>query len=197
MNNYLKYSIGNDISMDKFDSCLSVIDKEQRVIIKASRSFKNNKNGFNAFQDWVQRHLKYQLPVSFTMEATGVYYEALAIFLHEQGYYVSVVLPNKAKSYLKSLGIKSKNDKIDAKGLSQMGAEQRLDQWQPYSKTIYELRSLTRQSEKLNKQKSIFNNQLHAEEHSGYINKTVVEQLNKMIALISTNILEVKQAQNN
>jgi transposase len=60
----------------------------------------------------------------FTMEATGVYYENLAWHLHQQDRQVSVVLANLAKKYLQSLGYKSKNDKIDAKGLAQMGRKE-------------------------------------------------------------------------
>jgi len=127
------------------------------------------------------------------MEATGVYYDRLAIFLTDNGLSVSVVLPNKSKHYLKSIGLKSKNDKIDAKGLSRMGAEQKLDQWKPYSKSIYKLRSLTRQNENLNKQKSVFKNQLHAMEHSGYINKTIVKQLKQFIKLIDRQLEEITQ----
>ena len=80
------------------------------------------------------------------MESTGVYHEQIAWYLFQKDFSVSVILPNKAKHYLKSLGHKSKNDKIDARGLAQMGAEQNLDLWQPLSKNIYDLRMLTRQS---------------------------------------------------
>jgi hypothetical protein len=40
----------------------------------------------------------------------------LCIFQKEN--ITSIILPNKAKHYLISLGLKSKNDSIDAKGLS-------------------------------------------------------------------------------
>lgn len=193
MSRLLKYSVGTDISKDKFDACISVIDEEQRVTIKATRAFMNNQKGFEDFLLWYKKHRKLDLPAFFTMEATGVYYERLAIFLTDNGLSVSVVLPNKSKHYLKSIGLKSKNDKIDAKGLSRMGAEQKLDQWKPYSKSIYKLRSLTRQNENLNKQKSVFKNQLHAMEHSGYINKTIVKQLKQFIKLIDRQLAEITQ----
>ena len=63
--------------------------------------------------------------VVIVMEATGIYYEQVAMCLFKRNYAVSVVLPNKAKKYLQSLGLKSKNYSIDAQGLSRMGAEQR------------------------------------------------------------------------
>jgi transposase len=193
MNRLLRYSVGADISKDKFDACISAIDDLQQVTIKASRTFKNNPEGFEDFLTWVKRHYKQGLPISYIMEATGVYYEKLAIFLTNNKCYVSVVLPGKSKHYIKSIGLKTKNDKIDAKGLSRMGAEQRLDQWKPYSKSIYRLRSLTRQNESLNKQKSIYANQLHAIEHSGYVNKTVVRQLKQFLKLIDKQLAEVAQ----
>ncbi|WP_332913234.1 IS110 family transposase [Algoriphagus boritolerans] len=58
------------------------------------------------------------IPLVICMEATGNYHESCALYLFEKGYSVSVILPNKAKNYLKSLGNKSKNDSIDAKGLA-------------------------------------------------------------------------------
>jgi hypothetical protein len=57
----------------------------------------------------------------------GVYYENLAWFVHHLGCYVTVVLPKKGEHYqvanrIKSLGLKSKNDKINACGLCFMAA---------------------------------------------------------------------------
>jgi hypothetical protein len=42
----------------------------------------------------------------------------LCFVFSERKYNTSIILPNKAKHYLISLGIKIKNDSIDAKGLS-------------------------------------------------------------------------------
>lgn len=191
MNRLLKYSVGTDISKDKFDACISVIDDQQQVTIKASRTFENNSRGFEDFLAWVKRHCKQDLPIYYIMEATGIYYEKLAIFLYDNQCYISVVLPGKSKHYLKSIGLKTKNDKVDAKGLSRMCAEQKLDQWKPFSKYIYCLRSLTRQNESLNKEKTVLINRLHSIENSGYINKTVVKQLNQFIKLIDKQLSEI------
>src|SRR5271157_1727750 len=157
-----KYSVGVDVSKPEFDTCISVINSMQVVVIKATHKFNNTRQGFNEFILWIKKHLKEDLPVVVTLEATGVYYEDLSIFLFENEFYVSVVLPNKAKKYLQSKGIKSKNDKIDAKGLSQMGAEQSLTRWEPFSRNIYELRSLTRQNEDLQIQRTMTLNRMEA-----------------------------------
>ncbi|MCY7290994.1 MAG: hypothetical protein LH615_02320, partial [Ferruginibacter sp.] len=60
-----------------------------------------------------------------------------------------VVLPNYAKKFLQASGLKSKNDKIDAKGLAQMFAERSFRLWAPLGKFYYHLRGLTRQQESL------------------------------------------------
>lgn len=42
----IKYSLGVDISMKSFHACLSIIDDQQQVKVKASRKFTNNAAGF-------------------------------------------------------------------------------------------------------------------------------------------------------
>ena len=191
MEQNLKYSAGVDMSKEGFDACISVINTMQVVIIKATRKFNNTRVGFREFLLWIKKHLKEDLSVVVTIEATGVYYEELAIFLFENGLQVSVVLPNKAKKYLQSKGHKSKNDKIDAKGLSQMGAEQNLARWEPFSKNTYGLRSLTRQNEDLQIQKTMVINRMEAYKFSGYKNKFIEDQLLNMIKFTDQQIKEV------
>src|SRR6266496_2610042 len=146
----IKYSLGIDISMKMFHVCLSVIDNQQQIKVKASRKFTNNVAGFKELCDWIKKHYKQQdIPLHIIMEATGVYYEQCAMYLYKKGFTVIVVLPNKAKKYLQATGLKSKNDKIDAKGLAQMGAEKKLNPWQPMDDFYYTLRSLTRHHESI------------------------------------------------
>jgi transposase len=178
----IKYSLGIDISMKIFHACLSVIDTQQRVKIKATRKFDNNASGFKELQYWIQKHYKQQdIPLHIIMEATGVYYEQCAMYLYKNEFTVIVVLPNKAKKYLQAKGLKSKNDKIDAKGLAQMGAEQKLESWQPMDDYYYTLRSLTRHHESLHNLKTNINNQLHADNTGIHSNKQIDKQLNKLM----------------
>ncbi|HMJ46673.1 MAG TPA: transposase [Ferruginibacter sp.] len=145
MANVIKFAIGLDIAKDKFDACLAVIDGVQQVSIKSSKAgIANSAKGFHVLLTWVEKHLKKDIPAVFCMEATGIYYEQLAWFLFNQGYRVSVLVPHKAKNYIRSLGNKSKDDKADAKGLAMMAAQQSLKEWKPISNQIYELRQLTR-----------------------------------------------------
>jgi transposase len=51
----------------------------------------NNPKGFSALLSWLQAGGVIVSDVHACMEATGVYGESLATFLHDQGFYVSVV----------------------------------------------------------------------------------------------------------
>lgn len=180
----LKYGIGIDMSKQKFDGCVSVIDTEQRVQIKATRCFENTMKGFDSFLIWIAKHCKEDIPQVFLMEATGVYYEQLAWYLFQKGKQVSIILPNKAKKYKESLGLKSKNDSIDAKGLSRMACEQHLKAWQPLSKNIYGMRLITRQIERLTHLTTQLNNQLQALQHGMYRDKSIEKMIEKNIAAL-------------
>jgi transposase len=190
---FLKYSVGNDISKEKFDSCISNIDNQHSVKIIATQSFQNNPTGIKEYYRWVKSKIKHALPVVFVMEATGVYYEKLAWFLNKQDCYVSVVLPNKSKKYLQSLGIKTKNDKIDSKGLARMGAEQKLIRWQAPDVKILQLRNLTRHQESLQVTRTSINNQIKTLQCSEHVEENVVRQQKEIIQLIDEKIIETEK----
>jgi transposase len=193
----IKYSVGIDVSKSDFHVCICSIDQAQQVKVKASRKFSNNATGFAGLDAWIQKHHKDKnVPLVICMEATGIYYEMLALYLHRNNYKVSVVLPNKAKKYLQSIGVKSKNDSIDAQGLSRMGAEQRLDQWQPMDDYFYQLRLVTRQHQNLQEMKTSIGNQLHAIAYGMYSNELVSAQLKALINTIEEQISSLEAAIN-
>jgi len=194
----LKYSVGLDIASKKIDVCMSVIDRNQRVVVVSSSSFLNTLKGFKDLDDWIIRKQKEkEVPLVLCMEATGVYHENCALYFSERKYNTSIILPNKAKHYLISLGLKSKNDSIDAKGLSKMGAEQCLELWQPMGKFFYELRQFTRQHQNLQEQKTVFNNQLHALELAMYKNKKMIKQQKDIIKLFDKQVKELEKLMKN
>jgi hypothetical protein len=60
----LKYGIGIDISKQKFDACLSVINEQQAVVYISSRSFENNNKGCSDFLQWAEKQCtKENLPI--------------------------------------------------------------------------------------------------------------------------------------
>lgn len=190
----LKYSVGLDVSSKKINACISIIDDRQKVSVKSSCVISNTINGFKSLQDWISKHKKEDLPVVICMEATGIYHENCAYYLFEQGFDVSIILPNKAKKYLEAIGLKSKNDSIDAKGLAQMGAEQCLDTWQPMGTFFYQLRLLTRQHQNITELKTVLKNQLDALGFAMHQSDPVNNQLKQTITLFETQIKELDKA---
>jgi len=191
---FLRYCIGIDVSKDTLQVCLSVIDMNGKVTIKGSRKIINKISAFDSFLTWVNKHCQGKdLPVRYVMESTGVYHETIAWYLFQKDLAVSVILPNKAKHYLKSIGNKSKNDTIDARGLAQMGLEHNLKLWQPLSKNIYSLRMLTRQHQRLQELKNQSENQKHSLLHSQFTDKFIIKQLDKLIKLYEQQIQQIAQ----
>jgi transposase len=168
-------------------------NNDLRTVVKGSRKFANTSDGFQELERWIQGHKKFDIPVHLTMEATSSYHENVAFYFDGRHFTVHVVLPNKAKKYLQSLGSKSKNDKMDARGLAQMGAQQQLMQWKPFSATIYTLRALTRYCEQLSVHRTMYKNQLEALSHGMYPMEEVKSQLQELIDLADKQIDQTKK----
>lgn len=190
----LKYSVGLDVSSKKINACMSIIDEKQKVSVKSSCVIANTKKGFENLKDWIAKHKKEEISIVVCMEATGIYHENCAYYLFEKGFAVSIILPNKAKKYIEAIGLKSKNDSIDAKGLAQMGAEQCLDTWQPIGTFFYQLRLLTRQHQNVTELKTVLKNQLDALGFAMHQSEEVNDQLKQTINLFETQIKELDNA---
>lgn len=185
----LKYSVGIDISMKLFSCCILSIDSNQTIKVLGSRKFDNTLSGFKKFHDWsVKKHQQKDISIHYCMEATGVYHENLAFYLHDKKCTVSIILANTSHKYLASLGLKSKTDPIDAKGLAQMGAERKLKVWNPPAKFYSDLRYLTRHHQSLQENKTQLLNKLHAINHSAGSPKFVIKQLEQQIAYFAKKI---------
>lgn len=190
----LKYSVGLDVSAKEIHCCLSAIDSSQKVTVKASRKVPNTFKGFKDLKDWITLKRKgTETPLVICMEATGVYYENCAIYLYREGFSVSVILPNYAKKYLQASGLKSKNDKIDAKGLAQMGAEKSLEIWEPMGEFFYELRLITREIEHAMERKTVLSNQIHALSHGMYQNKEVNKLLKSQLKQLEKHLKKLDE----
>ncbi|SMO79253.1 IS110 family transposase, partial [Gracilimonas mengyeensis] len=105
----MMYSFGADISKDTFSVCLVGYNlNQQSHQVCARKEFANRPGAHKAFLGWLRRHAKGTTAIRVTMEATGVYYEGLALYLQEQvpDVHLSVVLPSQAKRYMQSRGLR-------------------------------------------------------------------------------------------
>lgn len=188
----IKQNVGVDIAKKEFKACIYQLFDNQECRVKASRTFSNTAKGFEAFLIWVNQKCVSTVPIRVTMEATGVYYESLTYFLDDHDIYVSVVLPNKAKFYAKSLGLKSKTDKIDAQMLGQMGLERDLPRWKAISSQMRTLKQLCRERVNIIEDKTALGNQLHALKASHQADDARIERLNERIDLCKKQLKAVE-----
>jgi transposase len=109
--------------------CLGRIHEDLTTELFANKTFANKESGFIALTSWVKKMMKGQTAVRYVMEATGVYHEKLAYYLDAQGFYVSIVLPNKISNYFRTLDVKTVTDKTASEAIAQFGLERQLESW--------------------------------------------------------------------
>lgn len=100
--------VGIDVSKKKLDIALLVNSKVKSKVID------NSPEGHKELLGWLIKSKAPMAELQVCMEATGVYYEAVALALHEAGLEVSVVNPACIKGFGHSENIRNKNDTIDA-----------------------------------------------------------------------------------
>lgn len=184
-------SFGIDCSKDELVIALIVMTVDHRCKVKATKTLKNTLSGYKQLISWINRKVIQDTSVRITIEATGNYHENVTLYLHNHGLFISVVLPNKSKRYMQSIGLRSKNDFIDAKGLAQMGAEQRLYQWKPFSEKIYELRTLTRYYEQLSHNQTALSNQFISLQNNMYQTELIPLKIKELINTIEEQKSEI------
>lgn len=133
--------LGIDIAKKKMDVALMFGDKT------LVRQFDNSPKGFKLLEGWLTSlHIE---QVHACMEATGVYGEPLAEFLHERGHRISVVNPFRIKGFAQSDLKRNKTDPADARTIAEFCRAKELEQWHPLPAEAKELRALTRRIEAL------------------------------------------------
>ena len=188
-----KQSIGIDISKDTFTACYCLLNENEDLQFSEVSKFKNEKTGFNQLMRWSRKVKNPDLPISFLMEATGVYYERLAHHLYDIKQQVHVVLPNMSNHYFASLNIKTKTDELDAKVLSRFGVERKHNKWVKPDEVLMQLRNLCRYYVQLQEQKTALNNIKHSKESAHQIQKLILKSNAKLVTSIDKQIVVLKK----
>jgi transposase len=109
--------------------------------------FVNSEAGIAELLEWLASQQVSELQVC--LEATNVYWEAVAEALHAAGYGVSVVNPQRIKGFAMSQMQRNKTDKVDAGVIASFCAALQPDPWQPPTATQSKLRALQRHRQAL------------------------------------------------
>ena len=145
--------LGIDIAKKTFDATLIEDTGHKR-----SKEFKNNTSGFKQLQTWTERYEPGELHVC--MEATSIYWEELAEFLHGLGHKVSVVNPARIKGHAMSQMRRSKTDPIDGDVIADFCLTHLPNAWTPPTAEERKLRALVRHLETLKKTRTQQRNRL-------------------------------------
>jgi Transposase and inactivated derivatives len=190
----LKQNTGTDVDSKSLKVSLQLLKADLSKKVKGSRTFNNTVKGFKELHQWIEKKREPNLAVHLTLEVTGVYHENLVHYFEDQSdYIIHVVLPNISHAYLKSLNLKSKTDKIDARGLGQMGLERELSIWKSISPQMRELKKTSRERLRLIREKTMVSNQLHAEVASFSPNRKAIKRFEARLKFIEKQILQIEK----
>jgi transposase len=132
--------IGIDVSKEKLH-CAWLRDAERRQL--RPKSVANLPEGHTALLAWATRVTgAAATELHMVLEATGVYHEAAASFLHAAGCRVSVVNPLQVKRFAESLGVRTKTDRHDGLILALFGHARLPAAWTPPPADIRQLKAL-------------------------------------------------------
>jgi transposase len=177
--------VGIDVSKKKFDVELLFNGKTKTKVLE------NSPAGHQQLLDWLA---KSKAPVSemhVCMEATGVYYEQLALHLHSAGLKVSIVNPACIKGFAQTENLRNKNDAVDAGLIARFCARMTPQLWTPPPMEQRQLRALTVRLQALKDMRQQEENRLEAHTVSGMVD--VAARVNEHIGWLDTEIKKLQK----
>jgi len=130
--------LGVDVAKDTLAVCL--MDAHKTVQLRAT--YANTPPGFR--QLWRALGGMDPAALHIGMEATGIYWEALAQWAHAQRAVVFVLNPARVKAFSRAEGQRQKTDPVDAGVIARFILAQALHPWTPPAPALRELTALVR-----------------------------------------------------
>lgn len=165
--------IGIDVSKKKFDVALLIGDRFW------TKSYENKQSGFESLHAWIQGK---NISPHLCMESTGIYSHALANFLFERQYTVSMVNPARIKGFGKSELIRNKTDEADAKLIARFCLAMKPNVWKPEPQWQTELKQWVHQRDSLVQLERMERNRLESAVPS--VQKAIKQHLRSIVAQI-------------
>jgi transposase len=172
----VKIFAGFDVSKKFFDVCILEEGKEQ------AQRFEYDQKGLEALTKLLPQQ------AHCIMEVTGVYYLKLAMYLHQQGFLVSVINPLVIKRFSQMRLLRAKTDRADARMIAEYGRLEQPGLWQPPAGYIIKLQQLDALLQQLQKQRTALLCQTEAFTASGMMDKEVGLLVQKAIVHLDKQI---------
>jgi transposase len=182
--------VGVDIASASFMACIGTTP--WKITVKPVK-FENDEDGFISFLDWLKEHnLKVESSV-VCMEATGVYGEGLAYFLHASGYTVAVEPPlNIQRKFPVNA---SKTDELDCQYIAEYACryQDKLSFWKPRAEILEQVKVLLTTRQHFSVQLTGHKNALHAVQRKKVSSELAKRSHQNMIEQIVKAIKEIDQ----
>lgn len=193
MGRLLKQSLGIDVSKSGLSVCLGSLNDRLEKRFRTSVDVCNSLKGYKELSKWLSRSVDANVGLHIVMEATGVYHQGVALYLHGLGHTVCVMQSGRVKKYAQSLDQRSKTDALDSKMLSMLGLERQLRAWEPPSNELRYLKALGRERSTLLKDRTVEMNRQDAIDSGAYHDKRAIKRHNKRIKLINAQIKDIER----
>lgn len=193
MKKVLKQVAGIDVAQKELVITLGRMFEDLTIELFSYKVFKNSDSGIKSLIDWVNNQIENTVPIRYVMEATGVYHQKFAYYLVDNGYEVSIILPNKISNYMRTIEQKTITDKSCSQAIAQFGLERKLDNWKKPKNIYRTLQQLTRERDQIVQERSVIKNQIHAEVTEAMPNSGSLDRMNARIKLLNSQEKEIKQ----
>ena len=184
--------VGVDIASASFMACVGTTP--WKLTVKPVK-FANEEDGFISFLGWLQEYNLRAENTVVCMEATGVYSEGLAYFLHASGYRVAIEPPlNIQRKFPVNA---SKTDELDCQYIAEYACRyvDKLSFWKPRAEILEQVKVLLTTRQHFSVQLTGHKNALHAinrkkvsSELAKRSHQNMIEQIAKAIKDIDKEI---------
>mgnify|MGYP003435188725 CR=1 FL=1 len=192
MKKVIKQVVGIDVAQKELVVTFGKLEEDLAINLVAYHVFKNTEKGFDQLILWAKKLLDDAAELRFVMESTGIYHEKFAYYMEEKGYNISVVLPNKISSYIRTLDLKTITDKTASQAIAQFGLERKLENWKRPKPILKRIKQLTRERDQLVDERSAVKNQIHAEKTEAEPVESSLKRMQQRIKMLNKQELEIK-----
>jgi transposase len=184
------FIVGLDIASQSFTARLLHLGEPEGAV----QEFANRPAGYQELERWLNQRGALPAESHVIMEATGVYWEECALYVHAKGYRVNVVNPAQIKGFARTTLRRAKTDATDADLIARFGRSVPLPAWEPPPLELEALQLIMRQREAYLAMLTQEKNRLHALERRPQPPPNLVRTTKKTIAYMERCIREMEDS---
>jgi transposase len=192
---------GLDVAKKSFDAAVVFYGQhypETKLHEVPCKTFERSPDGVKQLLAWLDEQLppvddSHPFSVRAVMESTGKYSQDLALWLLQQTKepVAAIVNPGLTANFIKSMGLRNKTDRLEARALAFYGVERRPAPYKPLTLAHSELRELSRLRDSFITERVACKNRGEHESPNTFVRKTStrrIRELNRHIDAIENRI---------